>query len=364
MQIKTLTIPSRLRSFTVLFEDDFDFIQNLLALPNSVLIVGRNVYALYRRLFASVKGERLIVLPLEEKHKTLDTVMIIYEKLLRFSAKKNLTVVSVGGGTNQDVVGFAASTLYRGIRWIYVPTTLLAMADSAIGLKTSLNVRHAKNAVGTFYPPHSIYICIRFLETLPRIEYLSGIGEITKFFLMKKDAYTHLHSSVRTLNALRVHNSGVFVARVIDESIQIKLRYMRGDEFDQGRRNLLNYGHELGHALESVSRFRIPHGIGVLLGMVFANAISFKRQWLDKNTFTYINEKLLLPNIPDRSKLLRRNYFHTDAIIAAMKQDKKRTSDGLVLVLPQKNLSLRKVHDLSVAEIESGLGLLRKIVQM
>ncbi|MBI5449366.1 hypothetical protein HY948_03560 [Candidatus Gottesmanbacteria bacterium] len=362
MQIKKLTIPSSIRNFSVYFEKDFDFIEDLLQISNSVVIVGVHVYRLYRKFFKIVAPERLIVIPLEEKNKTLDTVMILYKRLLQFSAKKNLTVISFGGGTNQDVVGFVASTLYRGIQWVYVPTTLLAMADSAVGLKTSLNFLNYKNVIGTFYPPHKVYICVRFLGTLPEIEYLSGLGEITKFFLMKKDAREHFRESVEAIDTLRKKKDGETIASIIVESIQIKLSYMKGDEFDLERRNLLNYGHELGHALESVSKFHIPHGIGVLLGILFANAVSVTRQWLDKRTCMYINEKLLLPNIPVQGGFFKKNYFDADRIIDCMKQDKKRTSDGLVLVLPKENLSLCKVHDITSSEVRAGLMVLTKTV--
>ena len=161
-----LIINTRIRNFSVEFVNDFSFVDELLNIKNYVVIVGQNVYKYYKDIiFSRFPKDRLIILKLNEQRKTLDTVMEIYKKLLPLTAKKNLTLISFGGGINQDVTGFVASTLYRGINWIYIPTTLLAMADSAIGLKTSLNHESYKNVLGTFYPPSQIYINTDFLKT-------------------------------------------------------------------------------------------------------------------------------------------------------------------------------------------------------
>ncbi|MBI5619962.1 hypothetical protein HY950_03300 [Candidatus Gottesmanbacteria bacterium] len=362
--MKTITIPTRLGSFPVHFVDNFQFADEVLKIPHSVVIVGKNVNRLYKRLFRKLPQERLLVLPMEEQHKTLDTVMAIYKRLLPFSAKRNLTIISFGGGVNQDITGFVASTIYRGANWIYVPTTLLAMADSAIGLKTSINFKDYKNVIGTFYPPSAIFINVDFLDTLSAPDYASGIGEIVKFYLMKPDGLKNLDKSIRTIDTLRDTKDKALVRRVIEQSIRIKLGYMKGDEFDRGKRNLLNYGHELGHALESVSGFRIPHGTGVLIGMLFANYVSCERKWLDRSLFSYINERLLLPNILARRRALQKFYFQPTHIIDRMKKDKKRTSEGLVLVLPRKDLTLVKVGDLTIQEIAKGLTFARQTLKL
>lgn len=360
--MKPLVIQSKIKPFSVFFTDTFDFIDSFLSIPHYVVIVGSVVYSIYKEsIFNKFPKEKLIVIPLDEKRKTLDTVMHIYKKLLSFSAKKNLTIISFGGGINQDVVGFTASTLYRGIEWIYVPTTVLAQADSAIGLKTSINFSSYKNVVGTFYPPSSIYINPHFLKTLKKQDYYSGIGEIIKFLLMQKDAVKKIDASVSDIERLRSFESVDFVTNMIKKSIEIKLSYMAGDEFDKGRRNLLNYGHELGHALESSSSFHIPHGIAITIGMIFANLVSHNRKWIDKKLFDEINSKLLLPNIPDK-KLLKKQYFSYTSLLKNMKKDKKRISEKLVLVLPQKDFSLIKITDLTDEEYKKNLDQLRKII--
>jgi 3-dehydroquinate synthase len=137
---------------------------------------------------------------------------------------------------------------------------------------------------------------------------------------------------------------------------------MEGDEFDTGRRNLLNYGHEFGHALEPASDFNIPHGVAVLIGIIFANIVSLKRKMIDQEVFEKLNTSLLVPNIPVDVLKIKPKYFDKDIILENMKKDKKRIGSGLVLVLPQKDFSLIKVNDLSIDEYESSLIELRKII--
>src|SRR3989338_4299531 len=253
-----LIIKSRIRDFSVEFVDDFSFVDELLDIKNYVVITGQTVYKYYKDvIFCRFPKDRLIILKLDEQRKTLSTVTEIYKKLLPLTAKKNLTLISFGGGINQDVTGFVASTLYRGINWIFIPTTLLAMADSAIGLKTSLNHESCKNVLGTFYPPTRIFINTDFLKTLKKTDFISGVGEIIKLMLMKNKPLKSLDDSIKKIEKLKLNNDKKFITNIIKESIEIKKSYIEGDEFDLGKRNLLNYGHELGHALEAASNFKI-----------------------------------------------------------------------------------------------------------
>ncbi len=360
-----MKIKSKIKDFEVIFAEDFDFINEFLKIEYYVVIVGSNVYSNYKKnIFDKFPKDRLIVIKLGEENKTIDTVIKIYEKLLEQTAKKNLTVISFGGGINQDVVGFVASTLYRGVNWVYIPTTLLAMADSSIGLKTSLNLNSYKNVLGTFYPPSKIFINVDFLKTLPKLNYFSGIGEIIKLYLMKENAISDLDNTLEKIEKLRNSRGGQEILKVIEESMKIKLGYMKGDEFDTGRRNLLNYGHEFGHALESASSFNIPHGIAILIGIIFANTVSFKRKLISKKVFEDLNRLLLIPNIPRDAINMKKRYFDKDLILENMKKDKKRVDNNLVLVLPQKNFSLIKINNLGIDEYESSLINLKKIIRV
>jgi 3-dehydroquinate synthase len=357
-----MRIKSRVKDFDVVFTKDFGFINDFIKLKDYVVIVGSKVHFLYKNIFNKFPKEKLTVLRLNEEKKTMETVLKIYDKLLAQTAKKNLTIISFGGGINQDVVGFAASTLYRGINWIYVPTSLLAMADSAIGIKTSLNFKSYKNVLGTFYPPAKIIINIDFLRTLPKLNYFSGIGEIIKFYLMKKNAVSDLNNTLRKIEVLKSGKDKPGILRIIQESMRIKLSYMQGDEFDRGRRNLLNYGHEFGHALEPASSFEIPHGVAILIGIIFANIVSHKRGMINQKIFEDLNKRLLIPNIPRDVIDIKSKYFDRNRILQSMRKDKKVTGKDLVLVLPRKDFSLIKVNDLSVDEYNSGLIELKKLI--
>ena len=363
--MSVINIKSKIRNFKVIFVNNFDFVEELLKTPYYDVVVGSNVYSLYKKaIFSKFPKERLIILKLEEEKKTLETVIKIYKKLLKRSAKKNLTLISFGGGLNQDVTGFVASTLYRGINWIFVPTTLLAMSDSSIGLKTSLNLKSYKNILGTFFPPNEIFINVDFLKTLPKKDYYSGIGEVIKLLLMEDDSSNELSEIRDKINKLKLSKDSKIILDIIKESIKIKLSYMEGDEFDKGRRNLLNYGHELGHALESASGFNIPHGLAVLIGIVFANYVSLKRKWLERSIFDYINNKLILPTIMDSRVGLSKEYFNKNLLLENIKKDKKRISEKLVLVLPKNNLKLCKIQDLEFWEFEEGLKGLKNILKI
>ena len=360
MNMDKLIIKSHIRDFTVKFTDDFSFIDELLNIKYYIVIIGQTVYEYYKdQIFSRFPKDRLIVLKLNEQRKTLNTVTKIYKELLPLTAKKNLTLISFGGGINQDVTGFVASTLYRGINWIFIPTTLLAMADSAIGLKTSLNHESCKNVLGTFYPPTRIFINTDFLKTLKKTDFISGVGEIIKLMLMKNKPLKSLDDSIKKIEKLKLNNDKKFITNIIKESIEIKKSYIEGDEFDLGKRNLLNYGHELGHALEAASNFKISHGIGVIIGIIFANLVSVNRNWLDKKINEKINKILLLPNI--KTVKLKKDYFDYKTILEKMKKDKKRVADGLPLILPKKNFKLIKIIDLDFDELKL---ILRKLIKL
>ena len=171
-----LVIKSKIKDFKVKFVDNTNFLKEMFTIPHYVVFVGSIVHEFYKeKIFDRFPNEKMIVMKLDEEKKTIDTAIKLYKKLMTKQGKKNLTMISFGGGINQDIAGFVASTLYRGINWIYVPTTLLAMADSSIGLKTSLNFGSIKNMIGSFYPPTEVYIDINFLKTLKRQDYASGV---------------------------------------------------------------------------------------------------------------------------------------------------------------------------------------------
>lgn len=351
----TLSIHSNIRDYEALVEETPNFIDELSAYPQACFVIDKNVWDIYAKtLLKSFPLESTIILPISEDRKNLDTVQEVYDQLVERSAKRNLTLISIGGGILQDITGFVASTIYRGINWIYVPTTLLAQADSCIGSKTSLNYHKYKNLIGTFFPPARIYIYTPFLQTQLNTDFHSGLGEVIKLHLM--GGLSHYRQLQELMPAILKREPEALL-QSIQQSLQVKLSYISGDEFDNGRRNLLNYGHDFGHALENTSNFAIPHGQAVIFGMLAANIIAHKRGLLDEEMEKDIASSLLLPSLIMRPSI---DAMSPEVMINAMKKDKKRTGDQLALIMMDDHFDFTRVNDLTPEEVTNALNILKK----
>ena len=222
------------------------------------------------------------------------------------SMKRHDTLVSIGGGIVQDVTGFAANIYNRGLKWMFIPTTLLAQADSCIGSKTSLNFSNFKNSLGTFYAPDNILIYLDFVKTLTHDDYLSGLGEVAKFNIMSaKEGIKRLEKNMDKLLSRDTKTLKFFIER----SLAFKKDFIEEDEYDFGKRNLLNFAHTFGHAFETVSQYKIPHGQAVTLGLMVANNISTQRAILD-DAF-----RNALKNMPQFSSIINEKWFEPEVII-------------------------------------------------
>jgi 3-dehydroquinate synthase len=345
--MSVIAIQSNLRDYTVHFHDDASFIEGFTRFPQKLFVIDENVWKLHGTgCLAALADSERVIFPVSEELKNLESVMELYDRLMECSAKKNMTLISIGGGIIQDITGFVASTLYRGLNWVFIPTTLLAQADSCIGSKTSLNYKRFKNLIGTFYPPSEVHIFSKFLQTLEKYDFLSGMGEVAKLHIM--GGVDTISSFIVVLPALlRRDDAAILLA--IRRSLTVKLSYMEGDEFDTGRRNLLNYGHCFGHALETVSGYAIPHGQAVVVGMLVANRIAVKRGLLSEVAAQRFAEHFL--NLLLDFKLELSGYSLAE-LIAAMRQDKKRVGDGLVMVMVTDTLEMVKADDVKTEEIE------------
>jgi 3-dehydroquinate synthase len=340
-----LTIHSNIRDYEAVFEETDDFIAPLAKNTQSCFVVDERVWKIYSpTLLKWIPEDQVMIIHIHENRKNLDTVQELYDRLVEYPAKRNLTMVSIGGGILQDISGFAASTMYRGIGWIYVPTTLLAQADSCIGSKTSLNYQSYKNLVGTFYPPTRIHIYTPFLETLQESDFYSGLGEVIKLHLMGgRETYESLGDICPLLQS---RDAGA-LTKAIKQSLNIKISYMADDEFDMGRRNLLNYGHDFGHAVESTSNFEVPHGQAVILGMIAANIAARQRGILHSSIEKEVADKVLFPNLMLKPQ---RQALDSSAMINAMKKDKKRVGSHLALIVMDNDFVFSRINDLTEEE--------------
>jgi len=355
-----MKIKSRVRDYEAVFGKFNSFLDAIIKEHGGLAcyVIDKKVWDIYKKTcFGRLDRSRVIIFKADEFNKSLNAVMRLYDALIERAAKKNIVLVSIGGGITQDVSGFLASTIYRGIKWIYAPTTLLAQADSCIGGKTSLNYNDYKNLIGTFYPPHRIIIDAGFIRTQDALDFYSGLGEIVKLHIIGGSKY--VEKILKDLPRIIARQEKCLL-EAVHNSLLIKKGYIEEDEFDQGKRNLLNYGHCFGHALESASNFKIPHGEAIVAGMMLANIVSCRRGILSSRQEEKLFKKLLLPVLFIRLKSV---LSKKELIIASMKKDKKRTGQKLPLVMIDDRLKALRVDDLEEEEIKFALGRLAFIIK-
>lgn len=343
-----MRIQSRVKDYSV------EMIDDLLEKKEDVLaglkydrlfyFVDGNVYRLYEeRLKRFIRDDFCLVIEALETNKEYVNIAQYYRALIENRFTRNDILVTIGGGILQDISGFIASTLYRGVKWIFFPTTLLAQADSCIGSKTSINFGDNKNLIGSFYPPDIIYIDVGFCRTLTDEYFNSGVGEIIKFHLMSDDdGYARLKEYLLSSDL----RSSPLLKEIVLSTLAIKKSYFEGDEFDTGRRNLLNYGHCFGHALESASNFGVCHGEAVLVGMGFADLLSLKRGIMTQEKYEEFGQ------------ILQRHYPRFDLaaipveeLVKYLKRDKKRVGKDLTMILSKDIGKQFKFDDITESEI-------------
>ncbi len=320
---ETLEIQSLFRTYEVVFADDP---RGFLAehQERAFALVDSGILAAFPELLEDFSADRIIEIEATEHAKDIENVVDVIEILVEKGLRRGDELVAVGGGVVQDITAFAASIIYRGVDWVYVPTTLAAQADSCIGSKTSINLRGYKNLLGNFNPPTVVLNCSRFLETLPREEIKSGIGEILHFYLIDDSPLTEeLMDEYEEVLEDRSR-----LPRYIAESLAIKKKTIEIDEFDKNERRVFNYGHTFGHALEAVSQYAVPHGQAVTRGMDIANYVSRELSHLSDEEFQSMRE-VLEPNIPDY--LIPERAL--DDYMEALSRDKKNRGNDLGCIL-------------------------------
>ena len=325
-----MKIKSSIRNYTVEFSNNFIKSIDQIYNDGDIIIFDNILYT------PELDKYRCIQLyNVTEQTKDFNNISTIINSIIGKFNKKN-KLIAIGGGITQDVVGFISSILFRGVEWIFYPTTLLAQGDSCIGGKTSINFNTYKNQLGNFYPPYKVIVCNEFLDTLTKIDIKSGLGEMLHFFLVSSKADYDFFIKNQ-------HDFKKLTTRCLD----IKRSYIEIDEFDKNERLILNYGHTFGHAIEAVTNNEIAHGIAVSVGMDVANFISYKKGYITYELFKRIQKTLSsiyydfkLPNI--------------EQLIIALKKDKKNISNKLNCVLTKGpgNMFLEEVE---YSEIESYL---------
>ncbi len=266
-----------------------------------------------------------LLVPEGEEQKSLETAGRLYHELTNCYAERTTPILALGGGVIGDLAGFVAATYLRGVPLVQIPTTLLAQVDSSVGGKVAVDHGQLKNMIGTFYQPGLIIADIDTLKTLPAEELANGLAEVIKSAAIRGEKFfTFLEQNLDKIKSL---DEGA-LEEIVFQSVKIKAEVVEKDEMDLGLRNILNYGHTIGHALESVSNFSIGHGNTVAIGMLAAARISHMMGILDGNEVVRLKKVIEQAGLPTEMPNLE-----STEIIKAMKHDKKIRRDKVRFVL-------------------------------
>jgi len=267
------------------------FVKNKIKNTDKIFIItDSKVYTLYLSLIKSMELKyncKVYFFHEGEEHKNFNTVQGIYNFLIENNANRESILVAIGGGVVGDIVGYVAATYMRGIRYIGIPTTLISQVDSCIGGKVGYNYKELKNIIGSFYNPMFVYINIGFLRTLDDNDYLSGLGEVIKYGLIRENS---LISLIEQNYQLVLDRESTILLFIIRECLGCKSEVIAEDFKDLGMRNVLNFGHTAAHGLEVSSNYKLPHGIAVALGMLVAIRISEEKLNLSTEIYSRIEE--------------------------------------------------------------------------
>ena len=292
---------------------------------NVFYLIDKNVY-LKNKIINKVK-KNVILIKSNEDAKNYLKISNIIKKILEKKIKRDSIIFAIGGGVVQDISGFIASILFRGIKWNFIPTTILAQCDSCIGGKTSINFANYKNQIGNFYPPEKIFLDVNLLDTLSINEIKSGLGEMAHYYLVSniKDWKFYKKNLGSVLNK---NFNKKKMKSLIFKSLTKKRRFIEKDEFDRGPRLILNYGHTFGHAIEKITNYKIPHGMAVAHGINMSNFFSFQYKFINKKLFEEVENQMgRIVNF----KLLKNT--NAKRFLETVKKDKKNKKNSIRLIL-------------------------------
>jgi len=311
----------------------------------AALVTNDKIFSIYKKdiknfLDATGFKNKIIIIKDGEEQKNLENTQYIYQNLLDFNFHRNDIVIAFGGGVIGDLAGFAASTFHRGTILLQIPTTIIAQTDSSIGGKAVVNYKGIKNIIGSFYQPHAIIIDPLLLETLEEKEIINGFAEIVKYGVVfdkkilssleelakdssDKNVFVSNKEQGKSINniSFKILKNKKFTD-IIYTCCRIKARIVQKDEFDTGYRNLLNFGHTIGHAIEKVANLKsISHGMAVAIGMIVATDISIELGIANvslRNKLLEIYKPLKLPHIIPQ--------IDVNELLSSLKFDKKFSS--------------------------------------
>ena len=305
---------------TYYFNADFTYLEKLVSKEQTIIVTDENIFSRHQKKF---KDWKTIAIKAGEQYKIQSTVDNIIQQLIDAGADRKTTLIGVGGGVITDITGYVAGVFMRGIKFGFVPTSVLSMVDAAIGGKNGIDVGLYKNMVGLIRQPSFLLFDFSFLKSLPKEEWINGFAEIIKHACIKDAAmFTLLENSKLSYFQKDVTS----MAKLIQRNVLIKTKVVVSDEFETGERKLLNFGHTLGHAIENL--YQIPHGhavsIGIGVACKFSEAITgFK----DTSRITTVLKQYGLPPQFD---------FDKTKVFRILKSDKKKDNQSINYILLNK----------------------------
>jgi len=338
-----LNIKTKTQNYSMIIGSDLTkkiskiLFSNSLIFKNCLLVVDSKIPK--RKILEikkSLKNKKIFsfLLKAKENNKNIKSVDKILKILLEKNFSREDCLISIGGGITGDIAGFAASQFKRGLKFINIPTTLLAQVDSSVGGKTGVNTKYGKNLIGSFYQPNLVISDIEFLKTLPKREIICGYGEILKHSLIaNRKFYYYLTKNCEKILQL----SSPYIDNSIYESCKIKKEIVEKDERESGLRKILNFGHTFAHAYEASLNYsrKLNHGEAVILGMNTALNFCFDNKLIKKRDYESIMHHIINTKLPSSlKKFFKKKDAHK--ILSFMQSDKKNRSNQINLVLLKK----------------------------
>jgi 3-dehydroquinate synthase len=317
--------------------------------PRRILVSSPRVWDFHGPRFRKLGADRTPILIEDgERYKNLNTVARLFDALVKAQADRATTLIAIGGGVIGDMVGFAAATYLRGIPVVHVPTTLLAQVDSAIGGKTGVNHPQGKNLIGAFHAPSLVVADPSVLETLQRREFRAGLYEVIKYGVIREPSLLdRMHSSVTAI----FNREAEAIAPLVTASCRIKAEVVSADERESGLRRILNFGHTVGHALESVTKYKqFRHGEAVGYGMLAALNIGMARGITPKSLHDEVESLIAqLGPLPSVSEISAKEVY------AAIGRDKKVVAGTLHFVAASDRGKTIELTDVTEKELKAAV---------
>ena len=301
---------------------------------NDFIVIDRNVYNLDNTCLNNINSNYYFIFDATEETKTMDSVLNIIDILYKLKFNKKNKLLVIGGGITQDVSGFVAAIYKRGLKWVFIPTTLLSMTDSCIGGKVGVN-RNSKNMLALFCSPNKVIVSDYFINSLKKDDIISGVGEALKLSLIGGEMSYNFFKE-------NYNEDNIDYINLIKMSTSVKKLVIELDELENNERKVLNYGHTFGHALESATNYFIPHGIAVLYGMYIINTLFYNDKYKQLNNY-------ILNIIPDKFKKINISY---DVFLNALLNDKKNDGNkiGFILLdeIGKSIFIFKEIHEIEI----------------